>query len=430
MGCEPVIVVGTTPDYVRKIYDKYPASVLFVLDLRFQGDSFLEGIEKSALLFSSLEDFEQTMHVVDLNLSTNNLSPQGVACFDCESLIPAARLAHHLLLPFPSLEAIVHARNKFEAKNLWKKAEIPTPAAAIASNLNETLDFFRCIGRTIVLKPVSGSGSELVFQCDAEEEIKRAVRTMKNELPRRESNPLFRPIFIPSKTTPIDPCRSWIVEEFVSGPEFSCDFMLQNGQIMILRETGKIKAPDQPFGSILAYTFPPSYPERFSGKNLLYVLKRAAISLGFIWGHFMADFIVPDDGLPVIIEMTPRPGGDSIPDLVAIATGYDLLGTHLHIMSGKFQPPEVFSMPPESFASINFFAPKEGGIIYLDPSRISPLPWVKAMVLKKNVGDRIVFPPADYDNRLLGYCIVSLDLNPDLFSVSQYLQSLLKISIV
>jgi len=144
----------------------------------------------------------------------------------------------------------------------------------------------------------------------------------------------------------------------------------------------------------------------------------------------MADFIVPDDGFPVIIEMTPRPGGDSIPDLVAIATGYDLLGTHLHIMSGKFQPPEVFSMPPESFASINFFAPKEGEIIYLDPSRIFSLPWVKAMVLKKNVGDRIVFPPADYDNRLLGYCIVSLDLNSDLFSVSQYLQSLLKISIV
>jgi biotin carboxylase len=430
MGCEPVIVVGTTPDYVRKIYNKYPETVLFVLDLRFQGDPFLEGIEKSALLFSSLEDFEQTMHVVDLNLSTNNVSPQGVACFDCESLIPAARLAHHLRLPFPSLEAIAHARNKFEARSLWKKAGILTPAAAIASNLNETLDFFRCIKRTMVLKPVSGSGSELVFKCDDEEEIKRAVRIMKDELLRREANPLFRPIPIPSKTIPIDPCRSWIVEEFVSGPEFSCDFMFQNGQIMILRETGKIKALDQLFGSVLAYTFPPSYPERFSGENLFYVLKRAAVSLGFIWGHFMADFIIPDDGLPVIIEMTPRPGGDSIPDLVEIATGYDLLGMHLHIMSGKFEPPEEFSMPPESFASINFFAPKEGKIIYLDTSRIFPLPWVKAMVLKKNVGDRIVFPPADYDNRLLGYCIVSLDLNSDLFSVSQYLQSLFKISIV
>jgi len=142
----------------------------------------------------------------------------------------------------------------------------------------------------------------------------------------------------------------------------------------------------------------------------------------------MVDFIV-HNGFPVIIEMAPRPGGDSIPDLVEIATGYDLLGMHLDIMSGKFQPPKTLPVPCESFASINLYAPREGIITRLDPSRIFSLPWVKAMFLKKNVGDRIILPPEDYDNRLLGYCIISLDPNYNLTSVCQHLQSLLKISI-
>lgn len=428
MWCEPVIVVGTTPDYVRKIYNKYPASVLFVLDLRFQGDPFLEGIEKSALLFSSLEDFEQTMHVVDLNLSTNNLSPQGVACFDCESLIPAARLAHHLRLPFPSLKAIVHARNKFEARNLWKKAEILTPAAAIASNLNETLDFFRCIKRTIVLKPISGSGSELLFWCRNEEEIRKSVQVMEEQLPRRKSNPLFKSIPSISGAAPVDPCKTWIAEEFIQGPEFSYDFILQDGQVQILRETGKTKASEQTFGSILAYTFPPSYPKAFSPEIFSDILKRATKSLGYNWGYFMVDFIIGHDQ-PTIIEISPRPGGDSIPDLIEIATGHDLIGAYLDFSTGRCPSFKRVNTYSDSFVSINIYAPGKGTITYLDASQILSQAWVKALFLKKSVGDFVTLPPDDYDNRLLGYCIIKPEPGWDPITLYHNLQKLIKIRI-
>jgi len=428
MWCEPVIVVGATPDYVRKIYNKYPASVLFVLDLRFQGDPFLEGIEKSALLFSSLEDFEQTMHVVDLNLSTNNLSPQGVACFDCESLIPAARLAHHLRLPFPSLKAIVHARNKFEARNLWKKADILTPAAAIASNVNETLDFFHCIKRTIVLKPISGSGSELLFRCRNEEEIRESVQVMEEQLPRRKSNPLFKSIPSISGAAPVDPCKTWVAEEFIQGPEFSYDFILQDGQVQILRETGKIKASEQTFGSILAYTFPPSYPKGFSPEIFSDMLKRATKSLGYNWGYFMVDFIICHDQ-PTIIEISPRPGGDSIPDLIEIATGHDLIGAYLDFSTGRCPSFKRVNTYSNSFVSINIYAPGKGTITYLDASQILSQAWVKALFLKKSVGDFVTLPPDDYDNRLLGYCVIKPEPGWDPITLYHNLQKLIKIRI-
>ncbi len=429
MRHDPVLVVGTTPDYVLKIHRKHPEDTFFIIDSSFQNNPLLKTIEKSVVLLAPLQNFRETLQSVRRCLSVNKITPGGIACFDCESLIVASRLAVHLKVPFPSSDAIARTRNKFESRRIWKDSGVPSPRAALVSDLQESLVFFRYLEKDIVLKPISGSGSELLFLCKSEEDIKKAVRIMENELPRRRTNPLFKPIPFSSETQLIDPCNSWIAEEFISGPEFSCDFTLQNGQAIILRETGKIKAPDQTFGSILAYTFPPSYPKGFSKKNLCHILQKASTSLGFTWGHFMTDFIIRNNR-PVIIEMTPRPGGDSIPDLVENATGRDLLGIHLDIVSGKFNPLKPLRMPPESFASINLYAATEGLISHMDPSNILSLPWVKTILLKKKEGDRTILPPSDYDNRLLGYCIISPERGWNPISVHQHLQSLLEISIL
>ena len=429
MRSDPVVVVGTTPDYVVKIHKKYPEAACFVIDSRFRNNTLPQSIDTSALLFCSLENHEETLRSLDRYLSSNRLSPQGVACFDCESLILASKIAVKLGKPFPPTDAIIQARNKFESRRIWTEAGVPSPRATVVSGLRETLEFFHKIEKEIVLKPISGSGSELLFQCDNLGEIERSVRIMEEELPKRRSNPLFRPIPGTSRAVPIDPCRSWIAEELVYGPEFSCDFFLHNGQIAFLRETGKVKAPHETFGSVLAYTFPPSYPEEFSLERLSRVLKKAAGSLGFTWGHFMVDYIF-HNGQPVIIEMTPRPGGDSIPDLVEIATGYDLLGVHLDIVAGKFSPLKTPDITPAAFASINIYAQKEGIITSIDPSAITALSWVKALLVKKGLGERIILPPADYDNRLLAYCIISKESTWDLVSIYRYLQDLLRVSIL
>jgi biotin carboxylase len=425
---DPVVIVGTTPDYADKINRKFPETTLFVMDTRFRGDPLLENIRNEALFFTSLEESKKAIQSICRYLTTNNISPNGIACFDCEALITASRLASQLGLQAPSIEAVVRSRNKFESRRIWEKSNIPSPRAALVSGLQASKEFYRFVKQAVVIKPVSGSGSELVFHCRDEGEIERSVRTMIAELKRRRSNPLFRMIPGKSQTGPIDPCESWIVEEFVEGPEFSCDFLLHGSGVTVLRETGKVKAPDNTFGSVLAYMFPPRYPKQFTLKNLTLVLEKAARALGFTWGHFMADFIV-QDGCPVIIEMTPRPGGDSIPDLVQIATGCDLIGLHLDIVSNGFGPATALPRPSESFLSVHLYGTKKGVITHLDPSGILGLPWVKTIVLKKNVGDAVRLPPQDYDNRLLGYCIISADTSPELDHVCQTFNRLLKVSI-
>jgi biotin carboxylase len=421
-----VLVVGTTPDYVSRLHKDSSEPLVFLTHVRFRDDSRLKEVPTSSLVFARLDAFDETLCSLSALLDQTAIS--GVACFDCESLLLAGRLAHQMDLPFPSWQAIVRSRNKFEARRTWSATGIGSPYASLCADLKETLLFFHHHGENIVLKPLSASGSELLFHCSREDEVRAAVETMEEELPKRRTNPLFSPFPDPVHGHEIDPCRSWIAEEFAAGEEFSCDFVYQADEVVLIRETGKVKATDKPFGSVLAYTFPPLYPDGFRKERLLEILKKAVRSLGFDRGFFMVDYVIRG-GLPILIELTPRPGGDSIPDLVKIGAGRDILGLYLQFVTGRFKAPPAISLRPQSYASINLYAPKEGTIVKLDGQRIAKLPHVRFLFFKKKEGDRIILPPRDYDNRLLGHCIVAAEPGTDLIKECRRLEDLLVVSI-
>ncbi len=423
-----VLIVGTTPDYVVKLYERYSKSLLFLTDRRFQGDPLFQELPPDSQIFASLEKSDDACRRTHEFLKAGSAAPRGIACFDCDSLLLASRLGSELGLRFPAWEAIARCRSKFESKKTWTGHGVASPIASIASSLPETIGFFKSHGENMVLKPLAGSGSELLFHCKDESDVSKAVTILEEELPKRRTNPLFRPFPNPAGDSLIDPCSCWVAEEFISGPEFSCDFVLQHDEVFLIRETGKIKATDKPFGSVLAYTFPPRYPAGFQKRSLKEVLKKATNSLGFDWGYFMVDYIL-HQGTPILIEMTPRPGGDSIPELVRTATGMDTLALYLDFVQGDFKEPKELSLPPESFASLNFFAPVEGKIEILDGRKVTACPHVKKLFFKKQVGDRVILPPKDYDNRLLGYCLIKATPGLDLVAETRKLQQLLELRI-
>jgi len=69
MSPHKVIVVGTTPDYVARLYETYPARTCFAVDSSFKGDRLLEAVDQSLVLFTDLEDSRKTLHDVDRFLS-------------------------------------------------------------------------------------------------------------------------------------------------------------------------------------------------------------------------------------------------------------------------------------------------------------------------------------------------------------------------
>lgn len=424
-----VIVVGTTPDYIAKIHKRRPKDVAFVVNNIFFAHPLLRAVDNSRLVFTSFEDFSVIQQSVDHYLSANQVRPDGIACFDCESLVIASKLAAYLGISFPELEAVKKTRNKFQMRRTLNHAGISAVDAIVASEFGEISEFFNRRNRNIVLKPLSGSGSELVFHCQNEDEIGRAIQTMKKQLPKRGSNPLFKPIPNGNEAEKSAGLLSqWLVEEFIPGPEYSCDFILHKGRVKIVRSTGKTPAHDQTFGSVLAYIFPAAYPDGFSVDILENVLRDAAMSLGFSMGHFMVDFVIKD-GYPFILEMTPRPGGDSIPDLVEVATGMDLLDLHLNVSLQGYAAPRDIPVASDTFASINIFTKKEGIITGLDVSQILALASVRSLTLRKNIGDKLALPPNDYDNRIIGYCIICLDQQSDLISTYYQINELLQVKI-
>ena len=424
----PVLIVGTTPDYVAKLYQRFSGSLLFLTDRRFQEDPLLSQVPRSSLIIASLQEFEEACRKTRDSLRTPLTIPGGIACFDCDSLLLASRLGSELGLRVPPWEAVARCRSKFETRKTWAGRSVASPLTSIVSSLAETIAFFRARGENVVLKPLAGSGSELLFHCQDEPDLRKAVTTLEEELPKRRGNPLFRPFPNPVGDSLIDPCGGWVAEEFIPGPEFSCDFVLQDEEILFIRETGKIKATDKPFGSVLAYTFPPRYPAGFQKRILEETLKAATKSLGFDWGYFMVDYIL-HQGRPTLIEMTPRPGGDSIPELVSAATGVDTLALYLDFVQGYFKKPEEALLPPESFASLNFYAPMEGQVQVLDGSKVQDCPHVKKLFFKKKKGDGVILPPKDYDNRLLGYCIIEARPGLDLAVETRRLEQMLELRI-
>ncbi len=421
-----IIVVGTTLDYVTRIQkEEKTKNLLFLLDSRFKNSGELAVTENSHFIFADLENHNETLRLLENYVSGKDYKFY-FACFDCETLYLASRLAEYFNCPFPSPDAVLKSRNKFVSSRSWMKEGVATPECALASDLEESLWFFGRYNENVVLKPLTGSGSELVFHCTDSQDIINAVEILKTQLERRRGNPLFARTMDQLTGEMIDPCRLWIIEEFIDGPEYSCDFFMDNDSVHIIRETGKIKDSIYPFGTVSGYTIPPYYPDIKVKEDIKSSMKNAAAALGFTWGYFMADFIVSDNRIN-IIELTPRPGGDSLPELIRESTGADIIKTYLDIMSGDTDILGNFPEPSGNYASVHIFSDREGIIADINTEDITNDPRTRLLLLKKNRGDRVSLPPDDYDNRLIGYCVISKNADDSSLMMCQDIQNRIKI---
>jgi hypothetical protein len=421
-----IIVVGTTPDYVKRIQEEERTKpLLFLLDSRFKNSRELVVAENSHFIFANLENYNKTLETLKSYVSGQDYKP-CFACFDCETLYLASRLAEYFNCPFPSSGSVLKSRNKFLSRRLWMKNGIPTAECGLSSNLTESLILFNRFNGNVVVKPLTGSGSELVFHCTGEQDIIKAVGILERQLEKRRNNPLFAPIMDPLSGETIDPCSLWIVEEFIEGPEYSCDFFIINSTVHVLRETGKIKDRDYPFGTVSGYMIPPYYAENKTREDIKVAMIGAAGALGFTWGYFMADFIVSNNQVNMI-ELTPRPGGDSLPDLIRESTGADILKTYLDIITGDISSLESFPEPAGNFASIHLYSDRKGVIADIDTAGITSDPRTRLLLMKKKRGDAVSLPPDDYDNRLLGYCVISRGTDDASLTMCREIQSKIKI---
>jgi len=387
-----VLVVGTTSDYIDWIRQANPGRAIFLTSYDVRDMAVEPEPHPSEEILCCLEDADQVKKQLLKHLERWQLTLDGISGFDCESLELAAVLAKELSLPYPSVESIRLCRDKYVTKTTWQQKGVLCPRAQIVQSADGVFAFLQEVDGPCVVKPISGTGSELVFYCASRKDCDMDVQIIKKGLAVDKSRRMY--------TT------NWfLVEEYIHGTELSCDFLIRDNQVQILRLTRKIKNSNKPFGTIAGYLLSDANTEGIYPKKMARTLLQAAAALGISEAICMVDFIVRDDEI-ILLEMTPRPGGDCIPYLLRQANSMDMLTYALDFAQKRELPPLVGH--DGQYVGVRLHAGKSGTIMRIDDRLLQQDSRVLEIHGIRKPGHTIKMPPQDYESWYLGHIIVKM----------------------
>ncbi|HSG29829.1 MAG TPA: ATP-grasp domain-containing protein, partial [Candidatus Krumholzibacterium sp.] len=323
MSGDRVLVVGTTRDYIEYLDRARPGRIVFLTDPSEYRD-LPDEADGPLQILSPLSETERVIDELESFLYDKGISLSGIACFDCESLVLAATLAARHKLPFPSVQAVLNCRDKSRSKMFWTREGIPCPRAAKAGTAAQAADFFDTLEGPAILKPATLSGSEAIFRCDSRDQVLEAFDRISDRLKALLEDPASDRDGLMEDSV--------LCEEYIEGPEYSCDFVRTDGPPAIIRLARKYLDDNGPPGTATAYEVP-SRDLPVPEEVFISILDAAVRSLGLERCMGMADFIIRDS-LPYFLEITPRPGGDCLPPLIRASSGFDILTAAIDFSEG------------------------------------------------------------------------------------------------
>jgi len=388
-----VLVVGTTADYIDWIRRSRPGRALFLTDRRVRTGAHWEAPAEDEEIPCDMARRETLLPALKQHLARHAMTLSGIVCYDCEHLAATADLAHALDLPYPSREAVMNCRNKFTSKSRWVRAGVPCPRFRMVCTLGNIEAFAKVLKSSYILKPLTGSGGELTFRCRCVSDGVDAFHCIREGLDLRRSDPMYR-----------GAVQWMLMEECVSGQEYSCDFVIRSDQVEIVRLARKYPRGGL-FGTSGAYELISIDASPFEAETLRRSLHAAAVSLGITEACCMVD-LFERDGQPVFLELSPRPGGDCLPWLLRAAWDFDTVGMAIDFAEGMpLEPPGAEIPPGRSFIGLRLFAEQEGVIKEFDGRALTADPRVREVYFRFLPGHSVRLPPVDYDSWILGHVV-------------------------
>jgi len=394
---DPVLVIGTTADYIKHISEGEPERAVFLTDRTvYFGKESPPGGKVGLNITAPLHDADRSFHRLQSSIGRWGINPAGVACFDCESLILASDVAHRLNLPFPSRRAVMNCRDKLVSRRLWREREVLCPKAVPVFGEEDIRASSGFMQYPVVVKPTALSGSELTFICENPDEAVRNMHLVRDSLLQRAGDRTI------NRDGMVDG-RAMLCEEYIAGEEYSCDFISDGGRVKIARTARKHLRVMGPAGTVWAYEVPGMRRGEVDRLDLSAIIAEAAGALGLKRCMGMADFIIRD-GKTYFLEVTPRPGGDCLPQVIKHSCGLDMLSAHLDFSTGLMP-----AVPPEDewkrTVGLRVHAGRSGRLVSIRlrngpvDNDILEIEWYR------KPGDWIEMPPIDYSTWTLGHVI-------------------------
>jgi phosphoribosylaminoimidazole carboxylase (NCAIR synthetase) len=219
------------------------------------------------------------------------------------------------------VETAHNFRDKSRMKQLFEKAGIPCAKHSMVFDIGGAHAFTKRCPFPVVIKPVSGAGSQTTFRANNDAELANAFDRMGN---------VAR--------------HGVVVEEFVQGDEFSLDTFSVNGKIIG-------QTINQYFPTPLEVMTHPWIQWRVilrkdgAGKafdDIRHAGKKALDALGMTTGMSHMEWFRRKDGSIAISEVAARPPGAQFTTLISRACDFDAVRAWVQLMIfGKADIPDI-----------------------------------------------------------------------------------------
>ncbi len=257
------------------------------------------------------------------------IKPDAVATIASDlANITVQYLAKNLGLPCNSDECIEASTNKYKMRTAFKKHGVSTPFFASVSDISELGDL-SAFSYPLIVKPTDRSGSRGITKIMLQDELQPAVQAaIKHSFEKKA-----------------------MVEEYIEGPEYSCECISFDGKHTMLTITKK-------FTTGAPHFIETAHIEPANLSNSMLEKVKAEVFAGLKalqirFGASHSEFKITPDGNVRIIEIGSRMGGDCIgSDLVRMSTGYDFVRMVIDVASGK--APDLTPIEEPKFAAIRF----------------------------------------------------------------------------
>jgi cysteine synthase A len=295
----------------------------------------------------------------------------------------AARLGFRYL----DAEAARVCREKPRTRRVLKQLGLRTPAFWVVASEHEARAVARTATYPCVVKPPADSSSHgvrLVTDADALIAHYRTLAAWTENVRGQRVN------------------GEVLVESLLDGPEFSVETMtLALGDTRVVGVTRKHLSAAPHFVE-MGHDFPaPASDVVASGLAATAVAALAAVRFDFGPAH--TEIRWTGSG-PVVVEINPRLAGGMIPELVAHATGIDLLGAWLDLLVGR---PIDLAPTRHEVASIRFLtAPAAGTLARVEVGDDAPRPaTIRQVAISRPAGSAVRLAEDAYDR--LGFVMAS-----------------------
>lgn len=303
------------------------------------------------------------------SLERDGLRLRGMLSCQDGLIGPVAHAAERLGLPHPALCGVDQAHDKYRTRVATSEV-LPSPRFALMGDRAESGHVTDMVGLPAIIKPIAGTASQLVRRIETVAELTHAYDYLRARLGGDEAQASGSG----SADCLVDPLTTFLVEEFVDGPEYSADIVVRDGEVGHVSLLKKFLVTPETFHEV-GFRWPPG-----EGTDALWeFVDRVVEAVGLDECLAHIELVDGPDG-PRLIEVNAgRMGGLLVAPLAYLTSGFDLAEEMISCAIGSRRPDRGEPMQVGAgAAALTVFMDRVGEVVQVPPSE--PLAGIPGVV--------------------------------------------------